>query len=92
MAIRHPRSGIAHDLFDALLRFAALAMDVAVLAVSRMPIGADGGSPKRHIDGFPAFRAQAFSILRCIVIAPAVYAPDSLERFAILFELRPHAP
>ena len=36
MAIRHPRSGIAHDLFDALLRFAALAMDVAVLAIALM--------------------------------------------------------
>ena len=92
MAERHARCGIAHHLPNAPLRVSALAMDVAVLAVSRMPIGADGGSPKRHIDGFPAFRAQAFSILRCIVIAPAVYAPDSLERFAILFELHPHAP
>ena len=92
MAESHARCGIAHHLPYAPLRVSALAMDGAVLAVSRMPIGADGGSPERHINGFSAFRAQPLGIFCRIVIAPAVYAPDSLERFAILFELRPHAP
>ena len=86
MAIRHPRSGIAHDLFDALLRFAALAMDVAVLAVSFMIIRTYDSTIERMVDHLAARGTQSsFIFYRICMMSLAVDEPNSLKGATVFF-------
>ena len=86
MAIRHPRSGIAHDLFDALLRFATLAMDVTILAVSFMIIWAHDSAIERMVDRLAARGAQSSCVFyRICMMSLAIDKPNSLEGTTVFF-------
>ena len=86
MAIRHPRSGITHDLFDALLRFATLAMDVTILAVSFMIIWAHDSAIERMVDHLAARGAQSSCVFyRICMMSLAIDKPNSLEGTTVFF-------
>lgn len=55
----HSRGGVAHDLFDALLRLTPLTANVAVLAVSLVPARTRNGALERALCGGAALRAHA---------------------------------
>ena len=82
----HAWSGVGHHSFDALLRFASLAMNVAIFAIAFMPVRAGLGTLECGIHRFAAGGAQArgvLSVLGGIVVRRAVDAPNSLERLTI---------
>ena len=85
MAERHARSGIAHDCTNALLRFTALAVDLAILAIALMPERAGSGACQRGIDGLATLRAEGRSVFRLIgMMRMAVDASHCLEYRTIL--------
>ena len=86
MAIRHPRSGITHDLFDAFLRFTTLAMDVAILAVSFMIVRAHDRTIERVLDRLAARGTQSSCIFyRICMMSLAVDKPYSLKGATVFF-------
>lgn len=76
----HSRSGIAHDLPDALLRLSSLAANVAVLAVSLMPARTRNGTLERALYSGAALRTHAGFVFGCTnMVAAAINATDGLE-------------
>ena len=83
MAERHARRRVPHDLADALLRLAALAMNGAILAIPLVAERAYGRSRQRRLYGLAALRAEPAGVLLARMVRLAEYAAHGLEDFAI---------